>query len=109
MEDKFFQKKLNRLVVKCQFEGFCEWTGMLTDYREHYAEHLGDDSGKVRACSLCGSEFKAKHELVEHLDEVAGSCPEQTVSCPFSGCHLGDGYQGKVQGQSRLWASYALI
>ena len=104
MEDKFFQKKLNCLVVKCQFNGghllaLCQWTGTLTDYRDHYAEHL-DKGGKVRACDLCGLELKAKHELIEHLDEVAGSCPEQTVSCPFSGCHLND-EQGKVSREDR--------
>lgn len=104
MEDKFFQKKLDRLVVKCQFEAFCEWAGMLSDYREHFAEHLGSTSGEVRACDLCGLELRTKHELVEHLDEVAGSCPEQTVSCPFSGCRLSEDCRGKGRRRSRLGA-----
>lgn len=94
MEDKFFQKKLNRLVVKCQFDGdqVCHWTGMLTDYRQHYAEHVG--TTKARACRFCSQEFRTKQELMDHLDEEAGSCDEQPVVCPFGGCHLAA--QGKL-------------
>ena len=70
-------------MVKCQF-AHCQWSGMLTDYCNHYAEHVR--APEARACDHCAMEFGRKQELLEHLDEMRGTCLEQPVTCPFGGC-----------------------
>lgn len=78
--DKFFQKKINRVLVACQYDGGCDWKGCLVNYREHYAEHF---ETKVRVCEYCSKKFNKKELFEVHLDEENGSCQEQLINCPY--------------------------
>ena len=94
MPDKFFQKKINRIIVECQFkQSKCDWKGTLIDYKEHYNEH---SFPKIIICEYCYQEFHAKTDLDNHLNELNGDCLEQPVLCPYSDINCFIGFDSNI-------------
>lgn len=76
--DKYFQKKINNLSVKCVHN--CGWTGALNEYREHYNQHFEIENKK---CDYCQNEFKSKEAYEKHLNLETGDCLQQPIQCVF--------------------------
>ena len=88
--DKYFQKKIENLPIKCIAYKDCEWQGSLLEYKDHYNTHFRITP--LMECKYCSKKLESQTEVSAHLGTFNGTCMQQPVNCMFKpiGCSFKD-------------------